>query len=122
MLLSIQPMSNVLLWAAGVATFLIIVYNTFAIWIAAKNVFKGSGAPISMAQAVINSIQSTSQFLFGVFIVTILFVLITEKTITSEVGIPVVTSVIGFLLGRTITVPESRKSKAGGNRPQVAAS
>ncbi len=110
--LSIQPISCILLWAAGVATVLIIIFNAYAMGIAAKHVFSGSGAPINMANAVINSIQATSQFLFGMFLVTTLFVLIIEKVITSEVGIPVVTSVIGFLLGRTITAPETRRSRS----------
>jgi hypothetical protein len=69
--------------------------------IAKNKIFPGSGTPISMAQVVLNSIQATSQFLFGLFVVGLLTILIIEKTVTPEVGIPIITSVIGFLLGKS---------------------
>jgi hypothetical protein len=104
-LLSISPVSNVILCSTGIIVLLIIIYNFYVMNIAGKKIFPGAGTPISMAQTVLNSIQATSQFLFGLFIVSILFVLIIEKTIASEVGIPIVTSVVGFLLGRTQRKP-----------------
>ncbi|MCR6722080.1 MAG: hypothetical protein NVV59_17740 [Chitinophagaceae bacterium] len=100
-LLSIKPVSGAILISTAVIVGLIIIYNFWVMWIASKNIFPGAGAPISMAQTVLNSIQATSQFLFGIFIVAVLLVLIIEEIVTAEVGIPVITSVVGFLLGRT---------------------
>jgi hypothetical protein len=104
-LINILPASTLVLTSTGIIVLLIIGYNFWGLHIAAKHVFPGSGTPISMAQMILNSIQATSQFLFGIFIVAILFVLIIEKIISSEVGIPIVTSVVGFLLGRTQRKP-----------------
>lgn len=80
---------------------IILGFNLYVMDIGSKKVFGGSGSPISMAQAILNSIQATSQFLFGIFIVALLSILIVEKVIEPNVGIPVITSVVGFLLGRT---------------------
>lgn len=114
-LLALNPVSNIILLSTGIIILLIIIYNFYVMYIASKKVFPGSGAPISMAQTILNSIQATSQFLFGMFIVSILFVLVIEKTITAEVGIPIVTSVIGFLLGRTQPSANSKKASGSGN-------
>ncbi|HEY8690321.1 MAG TPA: hypothetical protein VIM07_13880, partial [Chitinophagaceae bacterium] len=99
--MKLQAVSWVVLIATGIIMLLIIVFNFYVMNIGSKKVFEGSGTPISMAQAILNSIQATSQFLFGIYIVSVLFILIIEETISSEVGIPIITSVVGFLLGRT---------------------
>lgn len=101
MLYILNPVSSAILIASAVIVGLIILYNFWVMWIASKNIFPGSGTPISMAQTVLNSIQATSQFLFGLFVVSVLLVLIIENIIKSEVGVPIITSVVGFLLGRT---------------------
>jgi hypothetical protein len=100
-LLSIKPASNAILIASAVIVGLIIIYNFWVMWIASEKIFPNSGTPISMAQTVLNSIQATSQFLFGLFVVTVFLVLTIEDVVKSDVGIPVITSVVGFLLGRT---------------------
>jgi len=99
--MSIQPISCVVIISTGAVIILLLAYNFYVMSIGNKNIFPGSGAPVSMAQTILNSIQATSQFLFGIFVVNLLLVMIIEKVVTSEVGIPIITSVIGFLLGRT---------------------
>jgi Flp pilus assembly protein protease CpaA len=97
----LQSVSWVVIYATLIIMLLIVGFNFYVMDIGSKKIFAGSGAPINMAKAILNSIQATSQFLFGIFIVSLLFVLIIEKTITQDVGIPIITSIVGFLLGRT---------------------
>lgn len=99
--MNLQPASCAVLISTAVLMLLILGFNIYVMNIGSKKIFGGSGSPISMAQAILNSIQATSQFLFGIFIVALLAILIIEKVVDSNVGIPVITSVVGFLLGRT---------------------
>ena len=92
----------------------IIGFGAYSISVGSKSVFKDSGAPISMAQMLLSSIHITSQILLGVLIVTILSLLIANEIISDEAGLPVLSVISGYLLGKNfkdVSFVPSKKSK-----------
>ncbi len=65
-----------------------------------EKLFMGSGVPGLMAKAINNLSLLNSQFLYGSLITSLVLIGITEKIIESNVGIPIITSIIGFLIGK----------------------
>jgi len=78
----------------------IIAFGMYSLNVGSKNIFAGSGAPISMAQMLLSSIHVTSQILLGVLIVTIISLLISTKIVSAESGLPVLSVISGYLLGK----------------------
>ena len=86
-------------------------------------IFTGSGAPISMAKMVLSSIQITSQILFGILAISILCVMILEDKIKSEAGLPVISGIVGYLLGKSFkdaydSSPKNKNSKPKPTNPK----
>jgi len=84
--------------------------------ISSKKIFLGSGKPISMAKMVLSSIQITSQILFGILIIGILSVMLIEGKITSDAGLPVISGIVGYLLGKSFK--DVYEAPNGSNRPR----
>lgn len=98
----------------GVVCLGIIGFGAYTINTGADSVFKGSGSPISMAQMLLSSIHITSQILLGVLIVTIISLLIAKKIISEEAGLPVLSVISGYLLGKNfkdVSFVPSKKTK-----------
>ena len=52
-----------------------------------------------MAKALYGIVSVNSKILFAIFLVTIVILAISEKIIASDVGVPIITGVIGYVLG-----------------------
>ncbi len=86
---------------SGAIVLLMILIYVVSLYYGAKNIFRGSGSPISMAQTLLSSIHITIQHLLGVLIIVLISLLMTEKIITSEAGLPLLSAVSGYLLAKT---------------------
>jgi hypothetical protein len=86
---------------SGAIVFIMILIYVVSLYYGAKNIFRGSGSPISMAQTLLSSIHITIQHLLGVLIIVLISLLMTEKIITSEAGLPLLSAVSGYLLAKT---------------------
>jgi hypothetical protein len=64
-----------------------------------KSVLHGSGVPASIAQMLLSSVHISSQHLLGVLIMVILSFLIGQRAISTEAGLPLVSAVVGYLVG-----------------------
>ena len=92
----------------------IIGFGMYSLNIGSRKIFPGSGTPISMAQMLLSSIHVTSQILLGVLIIAIISLLISNKIITAEAGLPVLSVISGYLLGKNfkdISFNPTKKSK-----------
>ena len=84
--------------------------------ISSKSIFPGSGSPVSMAKIVLSSIHLTAQILFGILVIGILCVMIMEGKIESNAGLPIVSGVVGYLLGKSFkdvyeSAPKNKNQK-----------
>lgn len=83
-----------------VAGALIVGIYCASIYVAYKSIFPESGRPISMSQALLSSLHMAGQILFGILAIVILAGLISVNTITSESGLPILSAIIAYLLGK----------------------
>ena len=90
-----------ILLVGGVIVFVMILIYVISLIIGAKNIFRGSGSPISMAQTLLSSIHVTIQHLLGVLIIVLISLLMVEKVISSEAGLPLLSAVSGYLLAKS---------------------
>lgn len=67
---------------------------------ASKEIWHGSGDPLSMSQMLLASLYANGQILFGIFALSMLFLLIKNKLISSEAGLPIFSALSAYLLGR----------------------
>ncbi len=95
-----QTSTTVTLILSGISTLLIFCYGLYTLCISRKTIFPGSGQPHKMAAMVLEACYLMAKYLVGIFIVTAIIVLICEKVITTEQGLPAVTLIIGYLLGK----------------------
>ncbi len=108
---------GVVLLVAGVVCVLIITIYIAALRVARSSIFPGSGSPKSMAQTLLSSIHVVSQHLLGAMVITLICVLMVEKTITSEAGLPLLSAVAGYLLAKTfkdVNISPADKNKDDG--------
>jgi len=99
---------------SGMVSVGIIGFGMYSLKIGSNQIFSGSGAPISMAQMLLSSIHITSQILLGVLIITIISLLIAFKMITADAGLPVLSVISGYLLGKNfkdVSFNPTKKSK-----------
>jgi hypothetical protein len=104
----------IVLVLAGIICLTIVGYALYSMYIAGKNIFQGSGVPISMAQMTLGSIHVTSQSLFGVLVITIITIFMLNGIIKAEAGLPLLSAISGYLLGknfRDIAPSEKNRSK-----------
>ncbi|MFH1187596.1 MAG: hypothetical protein V1688_01905 [bacterium] len=83
-----------------ITSILIVGFAIFSLRIGEKSIFHGSGAPTSMAQMLLSSVHVTSQNIIGILIIVILSLLITGNVLTTESGMPLLSVIIGYLLGK----------------------
>ena len=67
---------------------------------ASKEIWHGSGDPLSMSQMLLVSLHASGQVLFGIFALSILFLLIKNNLVSSEAGLPILSALAAYLLGR----------------------
>lgn len=99
-LLNLHPFSLVIIGGYFLFFFAILLTNILGLLVGKEKIFGGSGVPGLMAKAINNLSLLNSQFLFGSLIASLILIGITEKVIESNVGIPIITSIIGFLIGK----------------------
>lgn len=112
-----ETTTMILIVGGAICIFMIVIYIS-ALRIGMKSIFHGSGAPISMAQTLLSSIHVTTQHLLGVLIIILICLLMVNKIITSEAGLPLLSAVAGYLLGKTfkdVSISPSKKSTKDSN-------
>lgn len=67
---------------------------------AAKNLFKGSGAPKELAKSLWAALQSSGHIVLATGAVGALMILMVAKVITSDAGLPLVASILGYVLAK----------------------
>jgi len=92
--------TTVVLIVAGSCSLLIISFGFYSLFVAKDKIFSGSGKPDKMASMVLESIYLMAKNLVGVFVITTILILMCEKLISNEQGLPIVTLVVGYLLGK----------------------
>jgi hypothetical protein len=95
-----DTLSWVIIAGGVLASFFIIGFGIFSLYIGEKSIFPGSGIPASMAQMLLSSVHITSQHLLGALIIVILSLLMAHQVLTTEAGLPLLSAVIGYLLGK----------------------
>lgn len=102
----------VVLIISGICNLLIVSFGFYSLRVSKKTIFSGSGKPEKMASIVLDSIYLMAKNLVGVFIITAVLILISENLINNEQGLPVITLVVGYLLGKEfVTSKKSSDSK-----------
>ncbi|MEK7720719.1 MAG: hypothetical protein AAB347_14165 [Bacteroidota bacterium] len=107
----------ILIVSAVIVALMILIYIV-ALNVGKKTIFLGSGAPISMAQALLSSIHVTIQHLLGVLIIMLICILMVDKTITSDAGLPLLSAVSGYLLAKTFKDVNITPTKKGKEKPE----
>ena len=95
-----NTLTILVLISAGSISLLIISFGFYSLFISKDRIFPGSGKPEKMASMVLESIYLMAKNLVGVFIITTILMLMSEKLISNEQGLPIVTLVVGYLLGK----------------------
>jgi hypothetical protein len=96
---------------SGICSLLIISFGIYSLSISKDNIFIGSGKPEKMASMVLESIYLMAKNLVGIFIISSILVTMSEKLISNEQGLPIVTLVVGYLLGKDFAPTNNNKSK-----------
>jgi len=91
---------NIILIIFGEAIVLFVIVYIITLFLAHKSIFPGSGAPIEMANIVLQSILAAGQIIAGITILSIIVILIITNKISSEVGLPIIAAITGYLVGR----------------------
>lgn len=94
----------------GITTFVLVIFTATvvvfgvvysgALHVASKNIFSGSGAPINMANVLLRSIIAAGQIIAGIAILAVISALIASDKIASEVGLPIIAALTGYLVGK----------------------
>ena len=78
----------------------VVCFGTFSLHVCNQNIFPHSGVPAKMAQMVLSSVHITSQVLFSIFVIVILILLMIKEVITTDAGLPLLSAVAGYILGK----------------------
>lgn len=68
-----------------------------------KEIFPNSGMPDIMGKILLASGYTFFQFMTGLLIIGIVVILIYKQILKTDVGIPIITTIAGYLLGRVFT-------------------
>jgi len=101
----------IILIISGICNLLIISFGFYSLYISKENIFKGSGKPEKMALMVLESIYLMAKNLAGIFIITSILIIMSEKLISNEQGLPIVTLVVGYLLGKDFVPTNNKKAE-----------
>jgi len=94
-------MTTIILIIFCVAVVGVVATYLVALTVAAQNIFANSGSPINMANMILQSILAVGQILVGLAILAVMALLIVAGYISSEVGLPIIASIAGYLVGRS---------------------
>lgn len=86
------------------ASSLVLGYGLQTLKVSNKNIFPGSGAPHKMASMILSSTYLMAKYLVGIFIIASILILLGEKVISTEQGLPVLTLIVGYLLGNNSNI------------------
>jgi len=100
---------------------LVVYFGTFSLRVCEKSIFHGSGVPAKMAQMVLSSVHITSQVLFSIFVIVILILLMLQEVITTDAGLPLLSAVAGYILGKNfrdvaLTTEDFKKKTNNGGK------
>jgi len=70
---------------------------------ATKSIFHGSGHPVDMANIAFKSVMKISQIIVGMVVISVITLLMVSSKISNEVGLPIITTIVGYLLGKETT-------------------
>lgn len=73
---------------------------SYAFRTAGTSIFPGSGDPPAMGKILIKAIRTSSEIVFGFFGVIIIALLLANNFITSESGLPIIASIVAYILGK----------------------
>jgi hypothetical protein len=97
----------------------IIGFGVYSLVVGSRKIFPGSGSPIAMAQMLLSSIHVTAQILLGLLIISVISILIANKVIEPNSGLPVLSVISGYLLGKSFkdisSSPTRRTQDKGAN-------
>lgn len=86
----------------------IIIKNAIALFIANDNIFPYSGMPVQMLNKLYEALLLNSQTMLALAFVTIIAVLITEKKIESQAGLPIISIIIGYTVAKDLSKEEKK--------------
>jgi len=92
--------TSTILIISGIAICVFVIIYIIALFSASKSIFHGSGAPVDMANVVLQSILAAGQIIVGIAILAMITILIVTDKISSEVGLPIIAAITGYLVGR----------------------
>ena len=78
----------------------IVVTYILALHKAANKIWSGSGDPLSMSQMLLASLHSIGQIFFGIFFLSIIFLLIKSNLLSTDSGLPVMSALVAYILGK----------------------
>ena len=91
----------------------LLIQSLFSIYLTAKYVWKDGDVPLSKTKLLLTYLQSIAQILFGFFVVFVISLLISNKAINSEAGLPVMSAFVAYVLGKGLkdvsTEPDKKK-------------
>lgn len=88
---------------AAISIGLLTVMKTMvSLFLANDNIFPYSGQPIPMLNKLYESLSLDSQTNLALLAVIIISVLMNEKIITSESGLPIISAIIGYTVAKNI--------------------
>lgn len=95
-----EIINPILIIFAGAIIVFAVIY-IIALYLASKNIFTGSGAPVNMANVLLQSIMAAGQIIAGIAILAVITILMVSGKITSEIGLPIIAALTGYLVGRS---------------------
>lgn len=82
---------------------LTVIKTMVSLFLANDNIFPYSGQPIPMLNKLYESLSLDSQTNLALLAVVVISVLMNEKVITSESGLPIISAIIGYTVAKNIT-------------------
>jgi len=96
----LNDVSNLIYWLAIIGLGYVAVMSLYAVYMASISLYPGSGDPRSMAQNLWKMVTSQSQIVFGVFSLSVLILVMIETDVSADVIIPLIGTLIGYIMGR----------------------
>ena len=92
---------TLILIVGAVASILILANATWSLHVARSDIFRGSGVPVSMAQVLLSSMYLVAQQLVAVLLIVTIEILIVSGDIENNAGLPIISAVVGYALGKS---------------------
>lgn len=92
---------------------LITIKNLVSLFLANESIFPGSGQPIPMLNKLYESLALNSQTNLALFTVALISILMVEKVVSSEAGMPIISAVIGYTVAKNIHKESKEGEKHG---------